>query len=82
MRAALAPIEPFDPATIEGVLRQVAAARGIKAAALIHATRVAVTGQAVSPGLFEVLGILGRDRTLARLESLERFLATMAPPVQ
>jgi len=34
---------------------------------LIHATRVAVTGQAVSPGVFEVLELVGRDRVLSRL---------------
>jgi glutamyl-tRNA synthetase len=52
----------------------VAEARGVKAAPLIHATRVAVTGQAVSPGLFDVVSVLGRERTLARLDALERFL--------
>ncbi|MDR7420783.1 MAG: glutamate--tRNA ligase [Armatimonadota bacterium] len=75
LRHALASAEPFDAPTTEAVLRRVADERGIKAAALIHATRVAVTGQAVSPGLFDVLAVLGRARTLARLEALERFLA-------
>jgi glutamyl-tRNA synthetase len=41
----------------------------VKAAALIHATRVAVTGRSASPGLFEVLELLGRERTVARLSS-------------
>jgi glutamyl-tRNA synthetase len=49
-------------------------ARGIKAGALIHATRVAVVGQAVSPGLFEVLALVGRDRVLARLADAARVL--------
>jgi glutamyl-tRNA synthetase len=74
LREAFAAVEPFEPTAIEAALRAVAEARGIKAAALIHATRVAVTGQAVSPGLFEVLAILGRDRTVARLARLEAFL--------
>ena len=51
---------PFDEATIERVLRGVADARGIKAAALIHAARIAATGKAVSPGIFEVLALLGK----------------------
>ena len=51
----------------EAGLRGLAAARGVKAAALIDATRVAVTGKAASPGLFEVLELLGRDRTRRRL---------------
>ena len=50
-------------------MRELAEARGLKAAALIHATRVAVTGKATSPGLFEVLELLGRERTARRLEA-------------
>jgi len=64
----LAGIEPFDAANLEAALRQLAAARGLKAGALIHATRVAVTGQAVSPGLFEVLELMGRETTLRRVK--------------
>ncbi len=71
---ALGGAEPFDEATIERVLRAVADARGIKAGALIHAARVAATGKAVSPGLFEVLALLGKPVTIARLEHLVRFL--------
>jgi glutamyl-tRNA synthetase len=56
----------FDEATLEAALRQVAEARGVKAAMLIHATRVAVTGKAASPGLFEVLVLLGRERIQRR----------------
>ena len=64
-RAAM--VSPFDAAALESALREVADARGIKAGVLIHATRVAVTGQAVSPGLFDVLELVGRDRVVARL---------------
>ena len=53
-------------------------ARGIKAGALIHAVRVAATGRTTSPGLFEVLVFMGRERTLARLERLLAFLTTAA----
>jgi glutamyl-tRNA synthetase len=61
---------------VEAAVRGTAAERGIKAGMLIHATRVAVTGRAASPGLFEVLALLGRERTVARLERLVNFLAT------
>jgi len=60
-------VEPFDASTLERALRDVAAYRGIKAGALIHATRVAVTGQASSPSLFDVLALVGREQTIARL---------------
>jgi glutamyl-tRNA synthetase len=66
-RDRLATVTPFEPAAIEAALRALAEERGIKAGTLIHATRVAVTGQAVSPGLFEVLALVGRDRVIERL---------------
>ena len=65
-------MDPFEPVPIETALREVAAAEGIKAASLIHASRVAVTGQSVSPGVFEVLALAGRDRVLQRLAAAER----------
>jgi glutamyl-tRNA synthetase len=66
--------EPYEEAAIERVLRSVADGRGIKAAALIHAARIAATGKAVSPGVFEVLALLGKPLTLSRLCDLVRFL--------
>jgi glutamyl-tRNA synthetase len=57
-------------------VRGSAAERGIKPGLLIHAVRVAVTGRTTSPGLFEVLALLGQQRTIARLERLLIFLAT------
>ena len=62
-REQLETVQPFDPATLETALRAVAESRGIKAGTLIHATRVAVTGQAVSRD-FEVLALVGRERVL------------------
>jgi glutamyl-tRNA synthetase len=69
-------VEPFQAAPLESALRAVAAECGSKAGPLIHATRVAVTGQAVSPGIFEVLELMGRERVLARLSAAMRD----APP--
>ena len=67
LAAALAVLPEFDIASTEAALRGVAEARGIKAGALIHAVRVAVTGKTVSPGLFEVLTLVGRTRVHERL---------------
>ena len=66
-RQRMEQVEPYDASTLEAALRAVAEERGVKPGLLIHATRVAVTGQAVSPGLFEVLELVGRARVLARL---------------
>jgi glutamyl/glutaminyl-tRNA synthetase len=68
---------PFDEATLEHELRSVAEASGIKAGVLIHATRIAMTGRMVSPGLFEMLVLLGRDTVLARLTALQTALRVM-----
>ena len=71
-RDRLREVDPFEAAPLESALRALADARAIKAGPLIHATRVAVVGQANSPGLFEVLELVGRDRVLARIgEALE-----------
>jgi glutamyl-tRNA synthetase len=73
---ALSAASPFDEAQVEAAVRGTASARGVKAGALIHATRVAVTGRTQSPGLFEVLAWLGPERTRARLMRLLDFLST------
>jgi glutamyl-tRNA synthetase len=65
----------FDEAALEQHLRELATERGIKAGVLIHATRIAMTGRMVSPGLFEMLVLLGRDRVLSRLHALAETLA-------
>ncbi len=76
LAGALRTVDPFDEPHVETTVRGTAAERGIKAGPLIHAVRVAATGRATSPGLFEVLVLLGRDRAVQRIERLVRFLAT------
>jgi glutamyl-tRNA synthetase len=57
----------FSAAALEKTLRAVADTHQIKAGALIHGTRVAVTGRTASPGLFEVLELIGREKVVTRL---------------
>jgi glutamyl-tRNA synthetase len=76
LAAALRGVDPFDEPHVEAAVRGTAADRGIKAGALIHAARVALTGRTASPGLFEVMVLLGRERCVGRLERLVNFLAT------
>ena len=64
---ALGRLETFDAQSIETAIRGVAESRGVKAATLIHVLRVAMTGKSVSPGLFEVAALLGRERVQRRL---------------
>jgi glutamyl-tRNA synthetase len=67
LAARLTATEPFDLAATEQTLRSLAEEKSVKAGLLINATRVALTGQAVAPGLFEVMLALGRSRVVARL---------------
>ena len=67
LSSRIASAQPYTQAALESILRTTAEQRGVKAAALIHATRVAVTGRTASPGLFEVLELLGSDVVIDRL---------------
>jgi glutamyl-tRNA synthetase len=60
---------------VESAVRGTASDRSIKAGALIHGVRVALTGRTASPGLFEMIVLLGREETIARLNALLTFLA-------
>jgi len=73
---AFGALESFDAVSSEHALRAMAEARGVKAATLIHAVRVAVTGKTVSPGLFDVLTLLGRIRVHERLGEARRLVST------
>ncbi len=64
----------FSTQSTEEILRRLADKEGVKAGLLINAIRVALTGQGVAPGLFEVMQVLGRERTLARLERVIQYL--------
>lgn len=64
----IASTNEFTAASLEEDMRGKAAHMGIKASALIHPTRLALTGVTNTPGLFEVMELLGRDACQARLE--------------
>jgi glutamyl-tRNA synthetase len=70
----LAATEPFDVTTSEAALRKLAEERGVSAAKLIHPLRLALTGRGASPPIFDVAVILGKDRTLRRIDRLIQSL--------
>ena len=63
-------VEPFERTALEAALKRVVGTRGVKVGDLVHAVRVAVTGKTVGPGLYDCLAILGRERSLARIERI------------
>jgi glutamyl-tRNA synthetase len=66
--------ENFTLQSTEDALRQLAEKEGVKAGLLINALRVCLTGQGVAPGLFEIMQVLGRRRTLDRMRRLHTYL--------
>ncbi len=68
-RAALAGVEPFDLEHVGAALRAVVARRGAKPRQVFQPIRVALTGTTVSPGIFEVVALLGREESLRRIDA-------------
>lgn len=68
LKEDLANLKDFEASTIEKVVRQRAMTEGVEASLFIHALRVLTLGRTVSPGLFEVLELLGKERTLRRMD--------------
>src|SRR6266705_223883 len=68
VRGALAALENFNTSEVEATLKATATTLGVKVGALVHATRLAVTGSNVGPSLYHLLEILGKDKVLTRID--------------
>jgi glutamyl-tRNA synthetase len=64
---ALAALAEWDAASLEAAIREAAEAGGVKLGKLAQPLRAALTGRTTSPGIFDVLALLGRDESLARI---------------
>jgi glutamyl-tRNA synthetase len=69
VRELLADADRWEEAALEESMRALAEELGVGAGKLIHPLRVAVTGTASSPGIFDVLVMVGRERSLARVDA-------------
>jgi len=63
--------------TQEGAFKSVMEATGLGFGKIAQPVRVALTGTTVSPGIFEVIEVLGKDRVGARLQAAVEFIETM-----
>jgi glutamyl-tRNA synthetase len=66
---SLATLEPFEAPAIEAALREAADRLELKPRQAFQPIRVALTGSRISPGLFESIELLGREKTLSRLQA-------------
>ena len=64
---SLEAMDVFDEASLERAFQQVASAMDLKLGKIAQPVRVALTGQTVSPGIFEIINVLGKEAVLARL---------------
>jgi glutamyl-tRNA synthetase len=64
---ALAALAKWDAASLEAAIRETAETNGAKLGKLAQPLRAALTGRTTSPGIFDVLALLGRDESLARI---------------
>ena len=67
-----ADLPDFTPAAMEPVLHRVAEKTGSKLGKVAQPMRVALTGGTVSPGIFEMMDVLGRDEVIRRLSRASR----------
>jgi glutamyl-tRNA synthetase len=68
LHQALEAVESWTGPATEAALRAFAEANNLKLGAVAQPLRAALTGRTTSPGIFEVLAVLGREETLARLK--------------
>jgi glutamyl-tRNA synthetase len=68
LTAALATVADFGHDAIEAVFKEVCATLGIKMGQIGPAVRIALSGGTVSPSIYEVMAVLGREETCRRLE--------------
>ena len=73
---ALRGADSFEPAELEASLGRILAEHDVKPGKLYQPIRVAITGTSVSPGIFESLAVLGRERSVERIERAVQRLST------
>jgi len=74
LRVALAALQSFGADEIGATLKSIAQELGVKPGVLVHPTRLACCGNTAGPSLYHLLAILGKERSLARLD---RAIATI-----
>ena len=75
--AAVEADDVYSLETTEAAYNKIAADNGLALGKVIHPTRLALTGRTVSPGMFDVMVLLGKKKTLERLHKAVEFIKAM-----
>ena len=67
-------LDTFDTKNLEGVFKAVMEETDLKFGKIAQPVRVALTGKTASPGIFEIIEILGRDKVIARFDAAFTFI--------
>lgn len=74
LRGGLSGLDAFTPEAIKALFEAVMEKEGLKLGKVAQPVRVAVTGGTVSPGIFETLTLLGKERTLSRIDAALAYI--------
>ena len=77
LRAVLASAPQWTPTALDELIRGAAEAQGLELGKIAQPLRVAVTGSTISPQISDTLDLLGRERTLARIDRALAHLQTL-----
>jgi nondiscriminating glutamyl-tRNA synthetase len=80
LRDVLQTVAPFSRASIEEAVLRAGKAAGVGPKVVNRLLRDAITNKSVGPGLFELIEVLGKDRTLKRLETVIKIAESAEPP--
>jgi glutamyl-tRNA synthetase len=75
LHAELAQLDDFGQAGLSAAFQRVLDAHGLKLGKLAQPLRVALTGKTVSPGIFEIIAVLGKQQVLSRLAAALRVMS-------
>jgi len=78
LTARLTELSAWDASSIEAVFHDVVTRHGVGLGKLAQPVRAALTGSTASPGIYEVLDVLGREKSLARLRAALAQIASVS----
>ncbi len=79
LREKLSALSSFDEPALEGAFQAVMEQTGLKLGKIAQPVRVALTGKTASPGIFEVVSIIGKEKVLGRLDQAVQHIETRLP---